>query len=60
MAEWSKALVLKTSDRKVRGFESHSLRQLPAPRHPLDRNLNICKDLRLVGEVREWLNRAAC
>ena len=28
MAEWSKAAVLKTVDRKVRGFESLSLRQL--------------------------------
>jgi hypothetical protein len=28
MAEWFKALVLKTRDRKVRGFESYSLRHL--------------------------------
>ena len=28
MAEWFKAAVLKTADRKVRGFESYSLRQL--------------------------------
>ncbi len=28
MAEWLKALVLKTRDRKVRGFESYSLRQI--------------------------------
>jgi hypothetical protein len=27
MAEWFKAAVLKTVDRKVRGFESLSLRQ---------------------------------
>ena len=26
MAEWLKAAVLKTADRKVRGFESYSLR----------------------------------
>ena len=26
MAEWSKAAVLKTVDRKVRGFESYFLR----------------------------------
>jgi hypothetical protein len=26
MAEWFKAAVLKTADRKVRGFESYSLR----------------------------------
>jgi hypothetical protein len=29
MAEWFKAAVLKTADRKVRGFESYSLRHLP-------------------------------
>ncbi len=28
MAEWFKAAVLKTADRKVRGFESYSLRQI--------------------------------
>jgi hypothetical protein len=27
MAEWFKAAVLKTVDRKVRGFESYSLRR---------------------------------
>jgi hypothetical protein len=27
MAEWSKAAVLKTAERKLRGFESYSLRQ---------------------------------
>jgi hypothetical protein len=27
MGEWFKALVLKTGDRKLRGFESYSLRQ---------------------------------
>jgi hypothetical protein len=27
MAEWLKAAVLKTANRKVRGFESYSLRQ---------------------------------
>ncbi len=27
MAEWFKAAVLNTADRKVRGFESYSLRQ---------------------------------
>ena len=31
MAEWFKAAVLKTADRKVRGFESYSLRQTPTP-----------------------------
>ena len=28
MAEWFKAPVLKTGERKLRGFESYSLRQL--------------------------------
>ena len=28
MAEWFKAAVLKTAERKLRGFESYSLRQL--------------------------------
>ena len=28
MAEWSKAAVLKTVDRKVRGFESYFLRSI--------------------------------
>jgi hypothetical protein len=28
MAEWLKAAVLKTVERKLRGFESYSLRQL--------------------------------
>jgi len=27
MAEWLKAAVLKTAERKLRGFESYSLRQ---------------------------------
>jgi hypothetical protein len=31
MAEWFKAAVLKTVERKLRGFESYSLRQLSAP-----------------------------
>ena len=29
MAEWFKAAVLKTVERKLRGFESYSLRQTP-------------------------------
>ncbi len=29
MAEWLKAAVLKTAERKLRGFESYSLRQSP-------------------------------
>jgi hypothetical protein len=34
MAEWFKAAVLKTANRKVRGFESYSLRQIIQPRYP--------------------------
>ena len=30
VAEWSKAAVLKTAERKLRRFESYRLRQLPA------------------------------
>src|SRR5215475_4579303 len=44
MAEWFKAPVLKTGERKLRGFESYSLRQ----------------KIRLSGEVAEWLKAAAC
>ena len=38
MSEWSKEAVLKTAERKLRGFESLSLRQKtprPAPRGPV-------------------------
>jgi hypothetical protein len=45
MAEWLIAAVLKTADRKIRGFESLSLR--------LD---NAIAD----GEVPEWTIGAAC
>jgi hypothetical protein len=38
MAEWFKAAVLKTADRKVRGFESYSLRHLLTP---LGRSIQI-------------------
>ena len=44
MAEWLKAAVLKTAERKLRGFESYSLRQ----------------NLHEVGEVAEWPKAAAC
>ena len=72
MAEWSKAAVLKTVDRKVRGFESYSLRQGFSCR---DRPQPCEEALRVGptggdsgwrrrggcgGEVREWLKRAAC
>ena len=36
MAEWFKAAVLKTADRKVRGFESYSLRHLLTPIGEID------------------------
>ncbi len=34
MAEWFKAAVLKTADRKVRGFESYSLRHQSGQTNP--------------------------
>jgi hypothetical protein len=45
MAEWTMAPVLKTGKRKLRGFESLSLR--------LDNRI-------LLGEVPEWTIGAAC
>ncbi len=48
MAEWFKAAVLKTVERKLRGFESYSLRQKSAR----ERFIN--------GEVAEWPKAAAC
>ena len=44
MAEWTMAPVLKTGKRKLRGFESLSLRL----------------DNRITGEVPEWSIGAAC
>ena len=44
MAEWTIAAVLKTVDRKIRGFESLSLRLLTIQ----------------LGEVPEWTIGAAC
>ena len=61
MAEWSKAAVLKTVERKFRGFESYSLRQ---PFHVTGGRCEDTIEPRAVkhtyGEVLEWLNRAAC
>jgi hypothetical protein len=45
MAEWTMAPVLKTGKRKLRGFESLSLR--------LDNSIEL-------GEVPEWTIGAAC
>ena len=39
MAEWFKAAVLKTVDRKVRGFESLSLRQFGVRRSVFTHNV---------------------
>ena len=51
MAEWSMAAVLKTVDRKVRGFESCSLR-----------HLLLSEIISLVGkgEMAEWSKAIAC
>ena len=38
MAEWLKAAVLKTAERKLRGFESYSLRQGLCQRRTEDSN----------------------
>jgi hypothetical protein len=58
MAEWSKATVLKTVDRKVRGFESYSLRHKVRTMEfaPAERAGAPMRG----GEVREWPKRAAC
>ena len=55
MAEWSMAAVLKTVDRKVRGFESCSLRQTYRPADP-GRKMRK-KDH---GEMAEWPKAIAC
>lgn len=51
VAEWSKAAVLKTAGRKLRGFESYRLRHT----FPLTRN-----DRLTVGEVTERPMVLAC
>lgn len=48
MAERAKAVVLKTTERKLRGFESLSLRQRSVRR------------ARPSGEMAEWLKALAC
>ena len=68
MAEWFKAAVLKTADRKVRGFESYSLRHLLTP---IGRSIQIDSlDMALktgrnaqtspTGEMTEWPKVLAC
>ena len=59
MAEWFKAAVLKTVERKLRGFESLSLR------HISNDSLNCLSGVNgsngsLNGEVAERLKAAAC
>ncbi len=64
MAEWSIAAVLKTVDRKIRGFESLSLRWvaqvswLHGSRGPL--RVSYLFNLWFLGEVPEWTIGAAC
>ncbi len=61
MAEWSKAAVLKTVERKFRGFESYSLRQpLCATGGRREDAIESRAPKQTYGEVLEWLNRAAC
>ena len=52
MAERAKAVVLKTTERKLRGFESLSLRQKRPPRRARERGTP--------GEMAEWLKALAC
>lgn len=54
MAERAKAVVLKTTERKLRGFESLSLRQkrLAEARRARERGTP--------GEMAEWLKALAC
>jgi hypothetical protein len=55
MAEWSMAAVLKTVDRKVRGFESCSLRQKYRPDGWIEKC--VIEDH---GEMAEWPKAIAC
>jgi hypothetical protein len=59
MAEWSMAAVLKTVDRKVRGFESCSLRQKTKTSGKfLSQFFKI--DRQQSGEMAEWSKAIAC
>ena len=52
MAEWSKAAVLKTAERKLRGFESLLLRKAD--------NRIARSSFLSVGEMAEWLKAPVC
>ncbi len=56
MAERPKAVVLKTTERKLRGFESLSLRQTNALARPRAMGYNAPPR----GEMAEWLKALAC
>jgi hypothetical protein len=59
MAEWSMAAVLKTVDRKVRGFESCSLRQKIKTR--IHEVWVFCFSIKAKnGEMAEWPKAIAC
>ncbi len=49
MAEWFKAAVLKTADRKVRGFESYSLRHFWVCPGALARSRRLFLEVRKSG-----------
>jgi hypothetical protein len=56
VAEWFKAAVLKTVERKLRGFESLPLRPIPNN----DPASNLARRHPDHGKVPEWSNGAAC
>ena len=47
VAEWSKAAVLKTVERKLRGFESYLLRQKTTDGFPYE---SLCGIIKKIGE----------
>ena len=61
MAEWFKAAVLKTVERKFRGFESYSLRHRKSQNG--NKSIRIVNHLQitiLLGEMTERLKVLAC
>ncbi len=62
MAEWFKAAVLKTVERKLRGFESYSLRHYYGQANSYGNRLKIIAIQLSVarGEVTERLKVLAC
>ena len=58
MAEWFKAAVLKTVERKFRGFESYSLRHTKSQNK--EQVVNHLQTTILLGEMTERLKVLAC